>query len=80
MLSTDKLRDKVVINIEDGKSRGYVSDIEVNLENGVIEGIVIHAEKRMFSIFGDRQQIIVVKWEKVRTVGEDVILVELDTY
>ena len=30
----------------------------------------------MFSIFGDRQQIIVVKWEKVRTVGEDMEVID----
>ena len=32
MLSTDKLKNKEVINISDGRSLGFVSDIEVNLE------------------------------------------------
>ena len=34
MLSTDKLRDKEVPNICDGRSIGFVSDIEVDLESG----------------------------------------------
>lgn len=44
MLSTDKLKNKEVINISDGRSLGFVSDIEVNLEKGAIEGIIIPAE------------------------------------
>ena len=43
MLSTDKLKNKEVINISDGRSLGFVSDIEVNLEKGAIEGIIIPA-------------------------------------
>ena len=33
MLSTDKLKNKEVINISDGRSLGFVSDIEVNRGN-----------------------------------------------
>ncbi len=45
MISTDKLKNKEVINITDGASLGFVSDIEVNLEQGTIDGIVIPAER-----------------------------------
>ena len=45
MLSTDKLKHREVINIQDGKSLGYIEDIEVNLDLGTIEGIVIPAER-----------------------------------
>ena len=41
MISTDKLKNKEVINIGDGKSLGFVYDIEVDLDKGVIDGIVI---------------------------------------
>lgn len=80
MLSTDKLRDKEVININDGRSIGYVSDIEVDLDNGIIEAIVIPAQRKLFGIIGGQEQDIVIKWDRVKTVGEDVILVEVDTY
>ncbi|MBR4020111.1 MAG: PRC-barrel domain-containing protein, partial [Firmicutes bacterium] len=46
MLSTDKLKNREVINIRDGRSLGFICDIEVNLEKGTIEGIVIPAGKR----------------------------------
>ena len=33
MLSTDKLKNKEVINIHDGRSLGFIYDIEVNLDD-----------------------------------------------
>ena len=54
MLSTDKLKNKEVINIYDGRSIGFVSDIEVNIEKGTIEGIVIPSERGFFAFFGKR--------------------------
>lgn len=77
MLSTDKLKNKEVINIFDGRSVGFVSDIEVDLEKGVIGGIVIPGERGFMNWFGRGENDILIKWEKVKTVGDDVILVDL---
>ena len=77
MLSTDKLKNKEVINIYDGRSVGFVSDIEVDLEKGVIGGIVIPSERGFLGFFGRGENDILIKWEKVKTVGDDVILVGL---
>ena len=52
MLSTDKLKNKEVINIFDGKSIGFVSDIEVDPKEGVIGGIVIPGGKGILGWFG----------------------------
>ena len=73
MLSTDKLKNKEVINIYDGRSVGFVSDIEVDLEKGVIGGIVIPSERGFLGFFGRGENDILIKWEKVKTVGDDVI-------
>lgn len=78
MLSTDKLKNKEVINISDGRSLGFVSDIEVNLEKGVIEGIIIPAERGLFAWFHKGEEDMMIRWENVRTVGDDVILVETE--
>lgn len=77
MLSTDKLKNKEVINIYDGRSIGFVSDIEVNIEKGTIEGIVIPAERGLFSFFSKGEGDMLINWDKVRTVGDDVILVDM---
>ena len=77
MLSTDKLKNKEVINIYDGKSLGFVSDIEVDLERGAIGGIVIPGERSFFGWTKKSENDTLIKWEKIRTVGDDVILVDL---
>lgn len=80
MISTDKLKNKEVINIFDGKSLGFVSDIEVDLEKGVIDGIVIPGSRSFMHFFGRGEEDTIIKWDRVRTVGDDVILVDLEGY
>ena len=52
----------------------------MNLESGTIEGIVIPAQRRIFRILANQENDLVIKWDKVKTVGEDVILVEMEPY
>lgn len=80
MISTDKLKNKEVINIYDGRSLGFVSDIEVDLEKGAIDGIVIPGNRGFMGFFSKGENDTVIKWEKVRTVGDDVILVDVEGY
>lgn len=79
MTSTEDIKNKEVINIYDGKSMGYVSDIEIDLEKGTIEGIVIPSPRNIFNIFGRVEDDYVVRWENIRTIGDDVILVDIAT-
>jgi len=80
VISTDKLKDKEVINIYDGRSLGFVSDIEVDLEKGVIDGIVIPGSRGFLGFFSKGEADTVIKWDRVRTVGDDVILVDVEGY
>lgn len=76
MICTQDIRDKEVINIYDGRSMGFVDDMEIDLKKGTVEGIVVPPERRMFSFFG-RDEDIVIRWRDVKTIGDDVILVEV---
>lgn len=78
MLSTQDLRNKEVINIYDGKSLGFVSDIEVNLEKGLVEGIIIPAQRSFFGLFGRGDNDYVIKWKDIKRIGDDVILVDIN--
>ena len=80
MLSTDKLKNREVINIRDGRSLGFICDIEVNLEMGTIEGIVIPAGKRLFSFLTTKEDDMLIRWDRIRTVGDDVVLVDVESY
>ena len=76
MLSTESIKNKEVINVCDGRSLGFVSDIEVNLQEGTIEGIVLPGERGLFQLFGKGGGEYMIKWCDIKTIGEDVILVE----
>ncbi len=80
MLSTDKLKNKEVINVRDGRSLGFIYDIEVNLANGTIDGIIIPAERGLFRFFSNKEDDFVIKWDRVKTVGDDVVLVDVEGY
>ena len=77
MISTQDLKSKEVINIYDGKSLGFVYDIEVNLEKGIIEGIIVPVQKSFFSFFGKGDRDYVIKWKDIKRIGDDVILVDV---
>lgn len=71
------LRQKEVINVLDGTRLGFVSDVEINLNDGRIEGIVIPGQSKLFGIFGKESEYI-IPWDSIIKVGEDIILVEMD--
>ena len=77
MISTQDLKNKEVINIHNGKSLGYVEDISVDLDKGTVEGIVIPQHSGGFFSMFSKGAEMVVPWNAVRRVGEEVILVEL---
>lgn len=77
MISTQNIKNKEIINIHDGKSLGYVYDIEVNLDNGTIEGIIVPEERGFFNFFGRGDGDRVIKWKDIRRIGDDVILVDV---
>ena len=77
MNRTADLKHKEVINITDGRRLGFVCDVEINLESGSIEGLVIPGGGKFFGFIG-RDNEFVIPWEKIRKIGEDIILVDMD--
>lgn len=68
------LRNKEVINVNDGTRLGYVCDLEVNLEQARVLSLVIDGRPRLFGILG-REEDVVIPWDMVQTIGDDTILV-----
>lgn len=75
MLKATDLRQKEVINIFDGKKMGVIMDIDIDTDYGKIKSIVLPGVSRGFNLFL-RSEEIEIPWEKVKKIGEDVILVE----
>ena len=77
MNRTSDFKQKEVINISDGRRLGFVSDVEVNLEDGRIDSIIVPGTGRLFGILGKDSEFV-IPWEKIKKIGEDIILVEMD--
>ena len=75
MYRAGELRQKEVINIADASRLGFVADVEVSLESGVIESVIVPGKTRLLN-FGQGKDLI-IPWEKIRRIGENVILVDL---
>lgn len=75
MVKTSELKQKEVININDGKRLGLVYDIEINMETGNIEAIVIPGSGKLLGLFSKENDII-IPWENIKKIGADVILVD----
>lgn len=71
-------KHKEVINIVDGKRLGYVQDVTANLESGIITSIIVPGNSKLFNMFSSND--IVIPWENIKCIGEDIILVEVQSY
>ena len=69
------LRDKDVININDGRKLGCVTDVDIDICNGRLAAIIVPGESKGF-IFG-RCEEIRISWERIVRIGNDTILVDL---
>lgn len=74
---TVDLKQKEVVNMSDGRRLGFVSDVEIDLDNGRIDALVIPGGGRFFGLMGKDNEFI-IPWEKIKKIGEDIILVDLD--
>ena len=79
MIKTSDLRQREVINTIDGKRLGFVTDLDIDLENGRIKSIIVPGQNNVFSFFS-RSGDYVVPWEQIKKIGSDVILVELTEF
>ena len=70
-------RKKEVINITDATRLGYVQDVCADLETGRITSIIVPGGTNKLLNFFSSSNDIVIEWEKIRSIGDDLILVEL---
>ena len=69
------LQNKTVINLIDGKNIGNIIDMSVN-EKGMTTGIIVEKHKFLISYFSSKKEIV-IKWDQIEKIGEDVILVRV---
>jgi YlmC/YmxH family sporulation protein len=74
MVKISDFQVKDVVNISDGKKLGNIGDIEINMNTGKIEAVIIGGTGKVLGLFG-RDEDIIIPWKNILKIGEDVILV-----
>ena len=70
-------KHKEVVNINNGKRLGYVQDVCADFQTGRITSIIVPGGNNKFlSLFSNNNDII-IPWEHIHCIGEDLILVEI---
>lgn len=59
-----------------GKGFGYVQDVCADLENGNITSIIVPGSNKILSVFSSSNDIV-IPWQNIKCIGDDVILVEI---
>lgn len=70
-----QLRQMEVIDISEGRRLGFIGDIVFNEDFTKIETLVIPSQNGLLSIFKKKDEIH-IKWNQIKTVGIDIILVD----
>lgn len=70
------LQRKDIINVSDGRIVGRIIDAEISEKDGSLLGLVIEKSKYIKSLFNSESDVI-IKFEQIKKLGSDVILVEL---
>lgn len=79
MIKVSELRFREVINVLDGKKYGFIKDIDLDVEAGRINALLVPGHTK-FARFFSRRDDIVVPWDRIVKIGRDVILVEITSY
>ncbi len=70
-------KHKEVINICDGKRLGFVQDVCADFDTGRITSIIVPGgTNRLMNLFSNSNDIV-IPWEQIKCIGEDLILVEI---
>ena len=69
-------RKREVINITDGSRLGFVRDVEID-KDGRIKAIIIPGPAGILGLF-NRNNDFVIPYENIKTIGEDLILIEME--
>lgn len=77
-MSLLELRTKDVVNTPDGKKLGKVMDLEFDVCTGKVEALVVPAEFKMGHMIRGEKCGIVIPWQRICKIGENVILVQLE--
>jgi len=79
MLKLSDLKFREVVNVADGRRLGFIKDIDLDLEMGRINGLILPLATRSWN-FWSRNDDVFIPWSAIKKIGVDVILVDLPNF
>ena len=73
-----ELRSKEVINVCDGARLGMICDLELDACDGKVLAVVVPGPSRCFGLIRSSEELV-IPFCKLKKIGDDVILVEIET-
>ncbi len=77
VIRISELQMKDIINISDGKRLGNIGDVEIDMNTGKVQAIIISKQARILGMFGKDVEIV-IPWKEIVKIGKDVILVRVN--
>ena len=74
MCTINDLKSKEVIDIHTGVRLGFVNDGEIDIVTGRLVALVVPGAYKFMGLFG-RENDNVIKWEQIKKIGDDIILI-----
>lgn len=75
MIRISELRERDVVNVNDGRRLGMIKDLELDLDKGLVKAIIIPSTGGVWGKIS-RSRDFVIPWEKIVKIGVDTILVD----
>ena len=60
--------------MKNGCVLGYICDVEIDIDTGSLQSIVIPGRPRFFGFFG-REEDIIIPWNEIKVIGQETVLV-----
>lgn len=76
MVRLSEIEGRDVINISDGRLLGNIGDVELDVNTGRIEAVIVPGPGRVLGLFGQKSEFR-IPWQNIKKIGPDVILVDM---
>lgn len=66
---------KDVIDVNRGKKLGFIDDVDIDTKKGTITAVIIPGHSNKIMSFFSKRNDVIINWNDIQKIGEDVILV-----
>lgn len=77
IMTLSDIEEKDVINVVTGERIGFVSSLRIDTNSGQIIAITVQPSMKFVSFFSKDEASVVVPWNQILKIGEDVIIVNV---